>query len=222
MAFIIIVIHFILLLVSFVGIITDKTSPKYLEVIDKECPFFYYSSIIMFISAACYVFGLSIGDLNKNVIDLFFTPYTAFVCLVLTLIFRTIFSLFFYKEINNVSEVILKERPNFKKSAKLFIYSVSVFYSIIFINVTNFNWDRSKGELHTVCVLRSVYEVRGSGKAMSHHYLLYITPPIKNINVLEVDPSLQKNAKQGDLLELKVYNGFYGVRYIGDELKLIK
>ena len=199
-----------------------EEAKRYNEAINRNYP--YCSKFITFLQviSILYFFFYSLLS-NINVIYSAIGTNTVVYLACLTAI-----TLFFLmskanNEYDNSEFSFRKEHPNFRFLLVVCMYTASVVFSFLTIHFTNYALDFSKAEEHIVVVTKSVHRTtRGSKGGTNHHYEIYFTPSVKDINMIDVSRYQQSITHVNDRLKLYVKNGVFGIPYISSKMEIVK
>ena len=146
-------------------------------------------------------------------------------------IYSILFLFVFYKLIKSdlerakvffSEEEIMLRKPFLRFLMLSFLISSAMLSGIEFTHFTNMALDRSIPEDFICKVVRSVNDKTQGKNGPINSYKLYVAPDIYGKYFIIVDEKTQKEATKGDKVKVKVYKGFYGFKYLGQEYELIK
>ena len=224
-------VHFILLVASMIVFspLNRGVTKEYKRLFVRNLPKFALISVIIPVYIIIYIFlGASMNYIDsfndKKIVFFLIIIYTVIILLSLFMIVK--------KELENVSNELINTKALFIPSIYLFLYTSSVILSATFIDISNRILDFSKGEEHIVTV---------SSAGRSNDHYLVIKPSIYKKTRLSVSifsynkvKSLAKIVKDSNnsndnnyimtkevKIKAYVYNGLYGIRYIGSNVEVL-
>ena len=164
----------------------DCDTNEYSDIFRKNCPRLNYSIYVFlgFIVIFYLIEGPNIG-LNEL---LFFDNkkfYFILACYSVALIFL-LYKIVFYKEIKNNSDELSSFRPLFNISIIVYIYSISIILSGLFIFSTNHMLDFSPKEEFSVSVTDKSSYSYYNPKGGYEKYTLYYEPLIYGVNEIDL------------------------------------
>ena len=226
-------IHFIIFFGAFSAIIpqsrTKSQDPKEIERVNTN--FRIFKESLPFIKN--YSYFAYIINLFYPFIYLYFSKidiiYSEISIKTIISIFAFIISLIFFlykkmviDEYSNLDKSKKERFPNLGVYLLFYIYATSVNSSLIFVHLTNFALDFSKGEERIVTVTDTRHRVSTSRNGSTHYYEIYYEPDIKSKYKIEVPKSFMEKAKKGDKLKLYLKNGVFGLPYISSDRQIIE
>ncbi len=221
--------HLILGAIAFVNIIPSKNDKEYKILFEKFFPYlhnvFYLIGFICF-AASCYSLYFQQINFQSNItydnIDNIFNKYTVFIIIFFCIIYNLLMVPLFYTEYKKSYDEVNKENPYFEYALWIWNYCSSFLLISTIIFVTNYKLDFSEAEEKTLNILENTQRtVQGYGKNYTF-YEVKIEPSVYSRDIISVPPMIHYSAKEGDKIKIKIKKGFYGVRYITNDMILIK
>lgn len=235
------IIHVILFCLSDAYFCPLRNDKNYNRLFIRNFPLISIMSVVYFVFSLAYLF-LSELILPNNYIDNFFNGKIAFFSAFYTIIVLIITFFFVGKEIYNADYEVKNSKFLLIPAIFIFLYTSSVIWSAIIINFTNSVFDFSKGEKHIGKIYTGEVFI-SDDKFKTDSYYLSVRPDVYGRYRLEVSRSVFDKAKnfstklviqekhntritvsfEGEAkLEVYVYNGLYGIRYIGKSMDVTK
>ena len=235
------VIHFIAFCLSDAYFCPLRSDKDYKRLFVRNFRYISLMSVLYFVFFIAYVF-LSGLFFSENYIDSFFNEKMAFFLIFYTIIIFA-FTLFIVrKEIDNASYEAKNAKSLLMPAIYLFLYTSSVMWGGFVIHFTNNLFDFSRGERLVRKIDRgSVYTSSGRYKTKSYYFS--ISPDVYGLHRFKVPSYLFDKARylsksqlakreqtsemvmemNGELkLVVYVYNGLYGIRYVGKSMDVTK
>ena len=219
-----------------------RKDKDYNKLFIKNFPLISIISVVSFVSSLAYLF-LSDWLLPANYIDNFCKSKIAFIVAMYTIIILGLTLFVVGKEIKNASSEAKNAKFLLIPIVILFLYTSSVVWSAIIINFTNSVLDFSKGEKE----VRKIYsgQINSTNKEYKPNiYYLGVKPDICGRYNIEVSGSVYDKVKKlskyeqnpysqdsedtmiyfydEPKLEVYIYKGLYGIRYIGSSMDVTK
>ena len=218
-----------------------RKDKNYNKLFIKNFPLISIMSVLSFVFSLAYLF-LSDWILPANYLDSFCNTKITFIAAIYTIIIFA-FTLFIVrKEIDNASYEAKNAKSLLMPAIYLFLYTSSVMWGGFVIHFTNNLFDFSRGERLVRKIDRgSVYTSSGRYKTKSYYFS--ISPDVYGLHRFKVPSYLFDKARylsksqlakreqtsemvmemNGELkLVVYVYNGLYGIRYVGKSMDVTK
>lgn len=235
------VIHFILFCLSDAYFCPLRSDKEYKRLFVRNFRYISLMSVLYFVFFIAYLF-LSELFFSANYIDTFFNKKIAIFLIFYTIIIFA-FTLFLVgKEINNASYKAKNAKFLLIPAIYLFLYTSSVMWGAFIIHFTNNAFDFFRSE-KIVRKINTGQVYTSSGRFKTNDYYLNVSPDIYGLHRLKVSGFLFDRAKNmikypktrvnqnhetvidmnGEInLVVYVYNGLYGIRYIGKSMEVIR
>lgn len=234
--------HIVLFCLSDAYFCPLRNDKNYNRLFIKNFPLISIMSVVYFLFSLAYLF-ISDWIFPANYIDSFCNIKIASFMAIYTIIIFVLTLIVVGKEMYNASSEAKNAKFLLIPIIFVFLYTSSVVWSSIIINCTNSLLDFSEAEKH----VSKIY----SGKTNTTNkeykpniYCLDVKPDICGLHSIEVSRSVYEKAKNlskyeqnpytqnaektmivfsdEPKLEVYVYKGLYGIRYIGKKMDVIK
>ncbi|MBR4328536.1 MAG: hypothetical protein IKP71_01685 [Candidatus Riflebacteria bacterium] len=219
-----------------------RKDKSYNRLFIKNFPLISIISVLSFVFSLAYLF-ISDWIFTANYIDSFCNSKIGFIAAIYTVIIFVLTLFVVGKEMYNASSEAKNAKFLLIPVVILFLYTSSVVWSAIIINCTNSVLDFSKGEKH-VSKIYSGRTTTTNKEYKTKIYYLDVKPDICGRHSIEVSRSVFDKVKKlskyepnpysqnsentiivfydEPKLEVYVYKGLYGVRYIGKSMDVTK
>ncbi len=219
-----------------------RPDKAYKKLFVKNFPFISLMSVSYFVFSLAYLF-ISDWIFSDNYIDGFCNLKIAFILLLYTIIIFAINIKIVKKEIQNASPEAKNAKFLLIPVILIFLYTSSVVWGAIVIHFTNRVLDFSRAEKQVRQIDSGQINISNKDYKPNVYYLM-IRPDIYGHHTLEVSKSVFDKAKNlsrynkttdnqfsnitrfnfGDEIKLEVnlYKGLYGIRYVGNKMDVIK
>ncbi len=236
------IIHVILFCLSDAYFCPLRKDKSYNRLFIKNFPLISIMSVLSFVFSLAYLF-ISDWIFPANYIDSFCNSKIAFIATIYTIIIFVLTLIVVGKEMYNASSEAKNAKFLLIPIIIVFLYTSSVVWSVIIINSTNSVLDFSKPEKQ----VRKIYsgEISTTNKEYKPNmYYLDVRPDICGRHSIEVSRSVfdkvkklakyehnpyTENSEKTMLifydepkLEVYIYKGLYGVRYMGKSMDVTK
>lgn len=234
--------HVILFCLSDAYFCPLRKDKSYNRLFIKNFPLISIISVLSFVFSLAYLF-ISDWIFTANYIDSFCNSKIGFIAAIYTVIIFVLTLFVVGKEMYNASSEAKNAKFLLIPVVILFLYTSSVVWSAIIINCTNSVLDFSKGEKH-VSKIYSGRTTTTNKEYKTKIYYLDVKPDICGRHSIEVSGSVFDKVKKlskyepnpysqnsenpiivfydEPKLEVYVYKGLYGVRYIGKSMDVTK
>ena len=219
-----------------------RKDKNYNKLFIKNFPLISIMSVLSFVFSLAYLF-LSDWILPANYLDSFCNTKITFIAAIYTIIIFVLTLFVVGKEMNNASSEAKNAKFLLVPIIVVFLYTSSVVWSAIIINFTNSVFDFSKPEKHVSKIYSG--QISTTNKEYKPNiYYLDVKPDIcgrhsievswsvyekvKNLSKYEQNPYTQDSKKIMHIfygepkLEVYIYNGLYGVKYMGKSMDVTK
>ena len=219
---IIFILHVIILLIAFMGIVTIKhySDADYYELFQQSAPRFYKTFALPIVLFVFYFIAYK-EFFFHNYID----SFNSLICFIWIFVFSgiilSVFYLIYKNEILYPTDEFKSKNKYFTHFMILFLYAFSVILSCGFVFFTNSLLDFREQE-EFVATVGNKDNRMGTNKGEGHHFEFYIVPTIGGINPIEVPSELYWSANKGDKVKLYLCKGLYGQRYFSKKMSLVK
>ena len=211
------VIHAFLLAISmflFAPSKPESDTTEYSDIFRKKCPRLNYSIHVFLVLIVLFfiIEGPNIGFAELQFFDNI-KFYLILVCFS-ALLFYLLYKIVFGKEIMDNSDELSNFRNQFNISIILYIYSISILLSGLFIYSSNHMLDFSPKEEFSVSVIDKSGSSYHNPKGSFEKYTLYFEPLVNGVNEIDVSKSAFRKIEKGDKVKILLGKGLYGFKYL--------